>query len=521
MFTVSIYDLLEKNLTANPDKAAIVDGEQEITYARLGAEVDALAACLVRLGVARGDRVGIYLRKSVEEVAATFACARIGAVFVNINAQWTLAQMDYVVQDCGIRVLCADSRAARAISKAGTRDNLVHIVVKGKPPLGDRFVPWPADGSPQNVSPPGRDTSLAALMYTSGSTGRPKGVMLTHRNIVAGARSVSRYLRNTSDDRALGLPPLSFDYGLNQLTTMFLVGGTLVLQSVAMPSEIAKTVVSQGVTGMAAVPPTWIELVRYLDGEPIGATSLRYITNTGGKIPDGILADMPKVFPGVDVYLMYGLTEAFRSTYLPPRLFSRKRGAIGYAVPNAEVFVVDPEHGICGPGEQGELLHAGSFVSMGYWNRPRDTAEKIKVCPHLTKVIGEEKVVYSGDMVRIDDDGVLWFVSRMDSMIKCSGFRVSPTEIEEIVSASGLVSDVVAFGEPHEDLGEMVQVAVTWSASNDAPVSHLMTYLVREMPNYMIPGAVHAWGSRMPRTASGKLDRPAVIDYDIESTYQR
>jgi acyl-CoA synthetase (AMP-forming)/AMP-acid ligase II len=333
--------------------------------------------------------------------------------------------------------------------------------------------------------------------------------MLSHRNIVAGARSVARYLGLREDDRLLSVLPYSFDYGLNQLTTMMLLGGTVVHQAVPMATELIQTMKRAAVTGVAAVPPLWGQIIRLLDEKPEEFPALRRVTNSGGKIPLNILSLFPKAFPGVDVYLMYGLTEAFRSTFLPPQKFAQKMGAIGRAIPGADVYVIKHGEGVAQPGEQGELVHRGPLISMGYWGKAEATREKIKPCPELRPLIGDEPVAYSGDIVRIDADGDLWFVSRNDSMIKTSGFRVSPDEIEDLICRSGLVADAIAFGVDAAELGQVVHIAVT--PLPGFTEADLLKHCRLVMPSYMVPRKVHVWFQPMPRTASGKLARPEVL----------
>jgi acyl-CoA synthetase (AMP-forming)/AMP-acid ligase II len=411
-----------------------------------------------------------------------------------------------------VRVLLVDSRRAKELAETDLPDTLDWIVVKGPAPAHPRMISW--SDLPTDLDAPRTkciDTDLAAILYTSGSSGQPKGVMLTHLNIIQGARSVATYLKLTRDDRVLGLLPMSFDYGMNQVTTMCLVGGTVVLQKVPMPAEIVRTLVDERVTGMAGIPPTWIEVVRYLQSQPTELPHLRYVTNSGGSIPKNILEAMPKVFPSTEIYLMYGLTEAFRSAYLPPEKFHEKMGSMGKAIPNVELFVVDPEKGLCGPGQQGELLHRGSLISRGYWGKREATAEKIKVCPHLRHLIGDEKVLYSGDIVRMDEEGYLWFVSRADAMIKSSGVRVSPTEVEDILYQSKMVRHCVAFGAPSELHGQVVHVIVSPLENSPLDPNELMRYCRKHMPPYMVPHAIYLWPGEMPRTGSGKLDRQATI----------
>lgn len=511
MANKGIYRLLADNIAANADKTALIDSARSVSYAGLVAEADAVAGYLDRIGVRSGDRVIVHLRKGIEEVAAMFGAAKIGAVVVNVNVQWTAEQLCYVATDSGARALIIGKTAQKGLTKQKLPDGLLGVLI-----AGDAVTPDPgqelwsdqtAASATREIRPAADDPAM--IIYTSGSTGMPKGVMLSHRNIRIGARTVIDYLHLNGSDRLLSVLPYSFDAGLNQLTTMMMTGGSVVHQPVVMPAEIAKTIREHDITGFAGVPPLWNQVVRLLDKGPTPLPSLRLITNTGGKIPPDILERMPEVFPGVDIYLMYGLTEAFRSTYLPPEKFTAKMGAIGQAVPNAQVFVVKHGEGLAGPGEQGELVHAGPLVSLGYWQQPELTRQKIRPCPELADLIGDTPVVYSGDLVRVDEDGDLWFVGRVDDMIKTSGFRLSPTEVEDLVSRSGLVSDVIAYGVEDDDMGQVVHVAVT--AANGFETTALMAHCRKTMPHYMIPRRVHVWPGQMPRTASGKLDRPAVI----------
>jgi len=506
-----IYRLLADNLAENRDRTVLIDPKRSVTYAELAAEADIVADYLTRIGVRSGDRVIVHLRKAIEEVAAMFGAAKIGAVVVNVNFQWTAEQLCYVAVDSGAAALITGPAALKGLARRNLPDSLRGILIAGQAePAGPTQALWSdqtATGAAPEVRPAADD--LAMIIYTSGSTGMPKGVMLSHGNIRIGADTVIEYLQLRDTDRLLSVLPYSFDAGLNQLTTMMMVGGSVVHQPVAMPAELIKSINTHDITGFAGVPPLWNQIVRLLDKAPVPMPSLRLITNTGGKIPPDVLERMPSVFPGVQIFLMYGLTEAFRSTYLPPEKFTAKMGAIGQQVPNAQVFVIKHGQGRAGPGEQGELVHAGPLVSLGYWQQPDLSRQKIRPCPELADLIGETPVVYSGDLVRVDEDGDLWFVGRVDDMIKTSGFRLSPTEVEDLVSRSGLVSDVIAFGVDDDDMGQVVHIAIT--ATDGFDMAALMSHCRKTMPHYMVPDQIHVWPGQMPRTASGKLDRPAVI----------
>jgi len=498
----TMFELFADNLPHRVDNIFLIDPDRSWTYGAVAAEIDRVAAFLALRGVGPGDRVVVQLRKGMREVAAMLAAAQLGAVFVNVSTAWTPEQLLYVVEDSGARALIIEPAAAQALPA----DLLEAVLVL----VSDQ---WDRLGEVAAPIVPRLDSELAAIIYTSGSTGKPKGVMLSHRNILAGARSVARYLGLGEDERLLGLLPYSFDYGLNQLTTMMLMGGTVVHQPVAMPTEIVRAMRDHRVTGVAAVPPLWIQLIRLLEQAPASFPALRRITNSGGRIPTAILEKMPDLLPGTKIFLMYGLTEAFRSTYLPPERFAAKMGAIGRAIPGAEIYVIKPGVGIAGPGEQGELVHRGPLVSLGYWNRADATAEKIRPCPELADLIGDEPVVYSGDMVRVDGDGDLWFVGRNDGLIKSSGFRISPDDVEDLVHRSGMATDVVAFGVADELLGQSVHVAATLLPGADARA--LTAHCRQVMPGYMVPRAIHIWPDPMPRTASGKLARPDIVQASL------
>ncbi len=297
---------------------------------------------------------------------------------------------------------------------------------------------------------------MAAILYTSGSTGRPKGVVLSHRNMVAGAVSVAQYLENRPEDRILSALPLSFDAGFSQLTTAFHAGASVTLLNYLMPRDILNAVERDRITGLTAVPPLWIQLAQ-LTWPQAARDSLRYIANTGGRMPKATLDLLRAALPRTLPYLMYGLTESFRSTYLPPSEVDRRPDSIGKAIPNAEVMVVREDGTPCGPGEPGELVHRGALVSLGYWNDPEKTAERFKPAPgQPAGLTMPEMAVWSGDTVQRDEEGFLYFIGRRDEMIKTSGYRVSPTEVEEVVYATRLAGEVAALGIPHPVLGEAI-----------------------------------------------------------------
>ena len=349
------------------------------------------------------------------------------------------------------------------------------------------------------------DLDIAAILYTSGSTGKPKGVVLSHRNLIAGADSVATYLGNTADDVLLAALPLSFDAGFSQLTTAFAVGAQVILMNYLLPGDVPRLCARHGVTGLTAVPPLWIQISEQSWPEEARA-SLRYFANTGGRMPKQILEKLRELFPSAKPFLMYGLTEAFRSTYLDPSEVDRRPDSIGKAIPNAEILVVRPDGSICDPGEEGELVHRGPHVALGYWNDPIRTAERFRPVPGRDAPWRTPEVaVWSGDAVTTDDEGFLYFVGRKDEMIKTSGYRVSPTEIEEVAYSTGLVRDAVALGVEDATLGQRVLLAVA-PAAQEFDADALLEELKSRLPLYMVPHSVVVRDA-IPRSPNGKFDR--------------
>jgi acyl-CoA ligase (AMP-forming) (exosortase A-associated) len=486
----------------------------------------AAGALFLELGLARTERVAVYLEKRQEAVAALFGAAHAGGVFVPINPLLKSEQVAYILRDCNVRILVTSSERLQLLSDAlSVCHDLRAVIVVGTWHDGDRLavpvIEWGGIGSLDQRRAPHRviDADMAAILYTSGSTGKPKGVVLSHRNMMAGAQSVAQYLENHSGDRILSVLPLSFDYGLSQLTTAFHVGACIILMNYLLPRDIISAVKRERITGLAAVPPLWIQLAQLPWPSP-DVDHLRYFTNSGGAMPTATLTALRAALPKAKPYLMYGLTEAFRSTYLPPEQVDVRPDSIGKAIPNAEVMVVREDGSACAPGEPGELVHRGALVSLGYWNDPEKTAERFKPAPgQETGLIIPEIAVWSGDTVRTDDEGYLYFVSRRDEMIKTSGYRVSPTEVEEIVYASKLVSEAVAFGVPHAILGQAIVVVACAKPGQPLDENAILQECKKQLPAFMVPALVKAYEASLPRNPNGKIDRK-LLAQDMQHLFQ-
>jgi acyl-CoA ligase (AMP-forming) (exosortase A-associated) len=513
---IRLPDLVERSAQRNPAAPALTARTSTISYIDLHERMDLAAAGLRALGLASGERVAVYLDKRIETIVAFLACSRAGGVFVPVNPALRARQVRHILDDCAVRVLVTSTDRLRALrAELAVCKSLSHVLVLGDSFVADeeapyRLLPWSevAECASGAVCPPtgGVDTDVAAILYTSGSTGAPKGVVLSHRNLVVGAESVSCYLNNTTDDRILAVLPLSFDAGLSQLTTGFCVGAQVVLADYLLPRDVVRLCAEHRITGLVGVPPLWIQLAAQT-WPPDAVAGVRYFANTGGRLPRVTLQRLRAIFPAAAPYLMYGLTEAFRSTYLDPMEVDRRPDSIGKAIPNAEILVVRKDGSLCGPGEPGELVHRGPLVALGYWDDAERTAERFRPPPNRpVELCAPELAVWSGDVVVRDEEDFLYFVGRRDDMIKTSGYRISPQEIEEAAYETGLVHDAVALGLEVEALGHRIVLAVTPRdpAGFDPPT--LTARLRQILPGYMVPAEVVV-RNVLPRSPNGKFDR--------------
>jgi acyl-CoA ligase (AMP-forming) (exosortase A-associated) len=511
-----LHELLEATARRHPDAEALGHRQGPVTYGALWREIERAAGAFSAWGLKRGERLGIYLDKRPEFVIAMFGAAAAGCVFVPINPILKPRQVGYILRDCNVRLLVTSTQRAADLAEETAKcpDLAATIVVdagaEDAPSGGGERLAWdPFLGGGKGAASRVIDMDMAAILYTSGSTGNPKGVVLSHRNMVAGARSVSQYLENTVEDRILSVLPLSFDAGLSQITTAFAVGAKVVLLNYLLPRDVVRACAEEKITGITGVPPLWIQLAEQ-DWSEAASRSIRYFANTGGHMPRATLDRLRAAMPRAKPYLMYGLTEAFRSTYLDPSEVDRRPDSIGKAIPNAEILVVRPDGTPCEAGEPGELVHRGALVSMGYWNDPARTAERFRPIPDRSAGLClPEMAVWSGDVVRRDEEGFLYFVGRRDEMIKTSGYRVSPTEVEEIIYSTGLVGAAAALGAPHPRLGQGVVVIATPPAGRTLDVVALMTECRRAMPQYMVPLLI-VEKPALPSGPNGKIDRKSL-----------
>lgn len=514
-----IHHMLATSSERFPKKEALVYGKERLTFQDMAMLTGRIGRGLQRLGLQRGDRVGIYLDPSIPQVISFFGISLAGGVFVPINPFLLPEQVVHIINDCEIKFLLTSGEKLKqspdCLSKCGSLKALIVVGQDGgfsdSRILCIHYDEITKDDLLDLRCSFNIEKDLAAILYTSGSTGKPKGVMISHAQMMAGSSIVSAYLGITNAERILAVLPFSFDAGLNQLMTAVQQGGTLVLMSFLFAKEIVDMLLRESITGLAGVPTLWSLLA-----QPSSTLHkhkfphLRYITNTGGAMPQNVLRTLRQALPDTKIYLMYGLTEAFRSTYLPPEELDRRPTSMGKAIPNTEILVVNDNGELCKPGEIGELVHRGPTVSLGYWGQPELTDRVLRPHPLQHSAIGTgEKVCYSGDLVYMDEEGFLYFAGRRDNMIKSSGFRISPTEVEDVLYQSGMVREAGVIGVPDEILGQVVKAYVAPNDGQSLDTEKLRQFCSTKLPRHMIPKFFEVLPS-LPKTPTGKVDYPAL-----------
>ncbi len=474
---------------------ALVLRDRTLSHNDLRESVAHLAGWLRAMVPEPGAHVASWAAKGELTCLLPLAAARAGLVHVPINPLLKRAQVAYILADSGARLLIG---TAARLATLEADDLPLRCAVKSESEVIEEYASSPPMG--RSEADP---QELAAILYTSGSTGKPKGVMLSHANMWLGAESVASYLAVTSQDVTLAVLPLSFDYGQNQLLSTWFAGGCVVPLDYLTPRDVMKAVEKHGVTTLAAVPPLWVQLTE-LDWPAETAGLLRRLTNSGGALTVDLVKRLRSLFPQARLFPMYGLTEAFRSTFLDPELVDSHPTSMGKAIPHAEILVIGDDGAVTADGEEGELVHCGPLVAQGYWQDPERTAERYKPAPVASEYGGI--AVWSGDRVRREADGLLYFVGRRDAMIKSAGNRISPQEIEDAALGTGLVAEAVALGIPDERLGHAVHLVVRAAPGTSGADEALPRKLMQELPNFMQPKQIH-WREVMPISPNGKIDR--------------
>lgn len=509
-----LHDFLLESAQRLPDKVALVCRAERLTYREIDARSNALAHTLIRSGVRRGDRVVVFADNTAETAIAFWAVLKANAIVSVVNPLTKADKLAYVLNDCRAAALISDAHLAPAITDAVRQTSHLHTLIVsgdvGATALADLDGPtlmtWAAalEGGDRSTPPPRGciDLDLAAIVYTSGSTGEPKGVMLTHRNMLTAAASISTYLEIQDDDVILCVLPLAFDYGLYQMIMAFRAGARLVLErSFTYPAQVLHVVVDEEVTGFPGVPTIFAIMAGLKNLGDYDFSRVRFVTNTAAALPEKHIEMLKVWFPRAKIFSMYGLTECKRCTYLPPADIERKPTSVGIAIPNTELWIVDEHDNRVPPGEVGELVIRGATVMKGYWEKPAATAKRLRPGP-----VPGEQVLYTGDYCRLDEDGYLYFVGRMDDIIKSRGEKVAPREIEMVLTNVPGVKEVAVIGVDDDVLGQAAKAFVVLDEGASLTERELRRECQQRLESYMVPKYIELI-DHLPTTTSGKISK--------------
>jgi long-chain acyl-CoA synthetase len=511
-----LHAYLEDTAARTPDAPALVVGEHSVSFRELDRASDRLGGTMQRAGLGKGDRVAIMANNSTELVVALWATLKAGGVFVVVNPTTKADKLAYILNDCGVRYVVAQSRLARVVGEAAAAAPTVAAVVwaGGVPdesPQGLDYDAAVADPTAAVADPGLIDADLAGLIYTSGSTGRPKGVMLTHHNVAHNAWSISTYLGLQPDDVVACLLPLSFDYGLFQIFMGARVGCSVLLESgFAYPRDVLARLAATRVTVLPGVPTIFAMILQLapLDGNgdsSFDLSAVRLLTNTAAALPPAHIHRLAEAFPQARIFSMYGLTECTRVSYLDPDRLFDKITSVGKAMPNTEAYVVDEDGRRASPGVVGELVVRGASVMRGYWGQPEAT----EACLRDGEIEGE-KVLYTGDQFWADDEGFLYFVGRQDDVFKCKGEKISPKEVEHVIYELDAVAEVAVIGVPDEIDGHAIEAIVAPRPGASLTESDVRRHCRARLENYMVPRRVELRDA-LPKTESGKIRRASLV----------
>ena len=509
--TPLVHDFLEQTARRQPDKEALVCGPARLSYREVDSQANALARTLVAGGVARGDRVLVFADNKVESVVAVWATLKANAVVSLVNPLTKADKLTYLLNDSRASALVTDMPLAPVVARAAPQaPALRQTIVAGDFAAGNlagvpNVLPWREAVAGDHAAPPPRraiDVDLAAIIYTSGSTGEPKGVMLSHRNMLTAATSISTYLELREDDVVLNVLPLAFDYGLYQMLMAFRAGGRLVLErSFAYPAQVLNLIAREKVTGFPGVPTIFAVLAEMKTLRDFDLSSIRFVTNTAAALPVKHIKLLRGLFPAARIYSMYGLTECKRCSYLPPADIDRKPDSVGIAIPNTELWIVDEAGHRLGPNQVGQLVIRGATVMKGYWGKPEATAQKLRLDP-----ISGEQVLYTGDLCRLDEEGYLYFVGRMDDIIKSRGEKVAPKEIETVLTDLSGVREVAVIGVPDPVLGQAIKAFVVCDEGVTLTVKDLLMACQQRLESFMVPKYLEIVAA-LPKTSTGKINK--------------
>lgn len=475
----NIYDILLHKNQIYDNKIAVKDNQNVYTYSEMSMQIKRLADALRKKGLRKGDRVAIYLPNSFSFIVSYFACSKNGIICVPLNWINNPLNISSILKDSGCSAIISYRNKLQEI----VLDNVLIDNVLIDNIFADIYIALFSSIKEISENKETLFEDVNLLLYTSGSTGQAKGVILTHFNIYIGAKIVTEYLKMSEEDTVLALLPFSFDYGLNQIINTFLVSGTLVIKYPYLIYEIPRIIRDEKITGIAGIPTIWINLLNQRNIKKYNYDSLRYITNSGEAIPERYLSALEETFSNTEIYLMYGLTECFRCTYLEPQMFQAKKGSIGKAIPGCEIMIINEEGEKCQANEIGELFFRGPTVAKGYWG----IADNSVYIENPFNSYYKETIVRSGDLVYQDQDGYFYFVGRKDKMIKKHGYRTNGFQIaNEILNNCSFVKACCVLGMKDIE-GQRIVAFIELNDGEDKKIREddILDYSKKRLPMFM------------------------------------
>jgi amino acid adenylation domain-containing protein len=514
LFTV--LEDLENSTNAHGDNVVIVDDNTKLTFSQLHSKALSTAQALVGLGINPGDRVGVCMSKSADQVVSLLAILYANGIFVPILPTLKYKNIAYIIENSGMKTIITDEKRIGEIEHHREKVTIVTGIYNNKYEYPN--LPYISQNLTEEKTPPFTriSTDIAAIIYSSGSTGMPKGIMISHRNLFDGARIVANYLGTNQQERIACILSFNFDYGLNQIWQSFYTGCSMHLHELILPNDCIRFLATQKITALPLMPALITRLfdARFYNSEhQHDLSSVRYVCSSGGRVSSDMQNNIKNNFPIAEFFPMYGLTEAFRSTYLHHDRLVRSTNAIGEAIPDVEIIILDENGNKCSTGIPGELVHRGGCISKGYWNDPEKTADRFRTHPNYPGEI----LVYSGDLVVEDEYGVIMYISRMDEMMKHNGIRISPTEIESVAEGQPDVSSVLVFGIENIDVGHDIVLVYTTQNADSLNESEFRLYLKKNLPSHMQPQYI-VQQKIFPVTGNqGKINRQIVKEKALKT----
>ena len=491
----SIRNLIEVANEKVPEKTALIDKSEKLTYAEVYTKVNQLALYLNTLGFEKGSRIGIYSNKNIQKVISILAVLSTDFILVPVTKLLKAEQLEYIINDCDISCIITDEQKLKTVLETSFDGKIITVETCSKELVSFEEI-YKCYGSEYSCSIKGHDN--AVITYSFASSGFPKGVVISHKNLIDGARVVNSYLNIKEDDVVSGLLSFSFDYGLNQIFTSFYARATFAIYNFFTPTDFFSHILRDKVTVIGAMP-VHFSMMFDEDSHRLPSSkqleNVRVITSSGANVTKVMLDKIQNYFTSAKFYSMSGHIEVFRSAYLEPEQLNIRPNSIGKAIPDVELYVINEDGYECKPREIGQLIHRGAGIYKGFWNSKEDTDARFKSIKILQNVIDlqngltDEVVVATGDYVYKDEEGYIYFVCRHDDMINTAGYRISPVEIESVVYNNiGQIKECAVFGIENEKIEE--EVVMVYSGTKELSKNEIIFELKKHLPTYMIPSQI-------------------------------